>query len=124
MRSRDPLSPLQKMAADRLADEVAVLVTRGYLDSRSAAADALLDYRQPPRSPRSDRLAELENGVATERARIRKELLEWANPMVEAIQATRATAYQGSIGAPDSARLDVLTGLRTALDRILPGEDK
>jgi len=51
---------LDKIAADRLADEVASLVARGLLDSRSAAADALLDYREPPRTPRSDRLAEVE----------------------------------------------------------------
>lgn len=57
-----------ELAADRLADEVAVLVTNGYLDSRSAAADALLDYRNPPRSPRSDRLADLER----ENAELRK----------------------------------------------------
>lgn len=46
--------------ADRLADEVAVLVVNRVIDSRSAAADALLNYRNPPRSPRSDRLADLE----------------------------------------------------------------
>jgi hypothetical protein len=47
-----------KSAADKLADEVAVLVRRGIIDSRSAAADALLDYREPPSSPRADRLVE------------------------------------------------------------------
>lgn len=53
-----------RRAADRLADEVAALVRRGKLDSRSPAADALLDYRNPPSSPRADRLAELEQQLA------------------------------------------------------------
>jgi hypothetical protein len=61
------LTPFQKIGADRLADEVASLVTRGYLDSRSAAADALLDYREPPRTARSDRLAKLDALLASER---------------------------------------------------------
>ena len=51
-------SPFDRLCADRLADEVAVLVRRGALDSRSPAADALLDYREPPSSSRADRLAE------------------------------------------------------------------
>lgn len=46
--------------AKRLADEVAVLVKRRVIDSRSPAADALLDFREPPSSPRADRLAALE----------------------------------------------------------------
>mgnify|MGYP001562521351 CR=1 FL=1 len=49
------------LAADRVADEVAALVVNRIIDSRSAAADALLDYRDPPRSPRSDRLGEIES---------------------------------------------------------------
>lgn len=59
------------LGADRLADEVAALVTRGVIDSRSPVADALLDYREPPRTERSDRLAKLEK----EPARIRQALL-------------------------------------------------
>lgn len=50
--------PFDKIGADRLADEVAALITRGVLDQRSPVADALLDYRSPPRTPRSDALAE------------------------------------------------------------------
>lgn len=67
--ARDHLSvsPFDKIGADRLADEVAVLVKRGVIDSRSPAADALLDYRNPPSSPRADRLAELETTRATAR---------------------------------------------------------
>lgn len=49
-----------KLGADRLADEVDVLVRRKVIDSRSPAADALLDYREPPSSERSCRLASLE----------------------------------------------------------------
>ena len=52
-----------KRCADALADEVAALITRRVLDPRSAAGDALLDYRDPPRTPRSDRLAELERDL-------------------------------------------------------------
>ena len=59
---------IQRRAADRLADEVAVLVMRGDLDARSAAGDRLLDYRNPPRSPRSDRLLELEYALAASQA--------------------------------------------------------
>lgn len=46
--------------ADAIADEVAVLVRRKVIDSRSPAADALLDYREPPSTERADRLAQLE----------------------------------------------------------------
>jgi hypothetical protein len=51
-------------AAERLADEVAALVQRGAISSRSPAADALLDFRNPPSSPRADRIAELERALA------------------------------------------------------------
>ena len=33
------------------------------ISSRSAAADALLDYRDPPSTPRADRIADLEAKV-------------------------------------------------------------
>lgn len=49
-----------RQCADHLADEVNVLVRRRVVDMRSPVADALLDYRYPPASPRGDRLAELE----------------------------------------------------------------
>jgi len=45
--------------AEKLADEVDVLVRTHKLDSRSPAADALLDYRNPPQTERSDRIVEL-----------------------------------------------------------------
>lgn len=53
----------ERIAHERLADEVAVLVMDGTIDARSPAGDALLDCREPPSSPRADRLKEL-----TERA--------------------------------------------------------
>ncbi len=62
------LSPLDKVCADALADEVAVLVRRKVIDSRSPAADALRDYREPPSTPRADRMAQLEQEL--DRARI------------------------------------------------------
>ena len=46
--------------ADRLADEVAILVRWHKLDARSPAGDALLDYRDPPSSERADRLVVVE----------------------------------------------------------------
>lgn len=57
------LTPFDRLCADALADEVAALVRRGVLDSRSPAADALLDYRDPPSSPRADRLAEYDQAA-------------------------------------------------------------
>lgn len=53
-----------KIGADRLADEVDVLVIKRVIDHRDPAADALLDYRDPPTSVRSDRLAFLEKRIA------------------------------------------------------------
>lgn len=49
--------------AGRLADEVDVLIRTRVIDSRSPAADALLDFREPPSTPRSDRLAKLDKIV-------------------------------------------------------------
>lgn len=54
------LGPFEKRCADALADEAAALVALRQLDSRSALADALLNYRDPPMTDRSDRIAELE----------------------------------------------------------------
>lgn len=52
-----------RLCADKLADEVDVLVRQHVLDPRDPAADALLDYREPPSTPRSDRLLDLEREV-------------------------------------------------------------
>lgn len=62
--------PWEKRAADRLADEVNVLVRRKIIDARSPAADALLDYRDPPYTEHSDRMAELERSLEDARAAI------------------------------------------------------
>lgn len=51
-------------AADTLADTVAALVQRKVIDFRSAAADALLDYRDPPRNERTDLLAAAQECIA------------------------------------------------------------
>ncbi len=59
-----PREPFDVRCADALADEVSVLVMRQVLDARSPAADALIDYRNPPSTPRADRLAELEAEMA------------------------------------------------------------
>jgi hypothetical protein len=61
--TQEPMRSWNKISADRLADEVAVLVRRGVIDSRSLAADALLDYRDPPFTERSERLAGPEDGT-------------------------------------------------------------
>ncbi len=54
--------------ADMLADEVAALVMRRVIDSRSAASDALLRYREEPRTELSDRIAALESALSAARA--------------------------------------------------------
>lgn len=63
--------------AARLADEVDVLVQRRIIDSRSPAADALLDFRDRfPRTPRSDRLAKADEEIDRLR-RLALESKEW-----------------------------------------------
>lgn len=63
-----PVRLFDKLCADRMADEIAFLVQRKVISSRCPAADALLDYRDPPQSPRSDRLLELEAAIDAYRA--------------------------------------------------------
>lgn len=75
-RDEPPPGPFSRRAADALADEVAALVLRGVLDSRSPAADALLDYRTPPASPRADRLA-VTDAAFVERDRELAEAATW-----------------------------------------------
>lgn len=48
------------LTAEDLADEVDALIARRVISERSPAADALLDYRDPPRTERSDRLGKLD----------------------------------------------------------------
>jgi hypothetical protein len=61
--SKCPLRTFDQIAADRMADEIALLVRRKEIDARSPAADALLDYREPSTSERSDRMLELTHEV-------------------------------------------------------------
>lgn len=77
---RRPPRTFDQLAADRLADEVAVLVHRGHLDARSPAGDALLDYRSPPSSPRAERMARLEAQVLQLEAKIAKLEAALADP--------------------------------------------
>jgi len=70
LRARLPRKPFDVRCADALADEVAVLVRRRVIDARSPAGDALLSYRDPPWSKRSDRMAALE----AENAELRRQL--------------------------------------------------
>lgn len=51
--------PWDQAGADRLADEVAILIRLGDLDSRSRAGDALLAYRDPPAGKRADEVLAL-----------------------------------------------------------------
>lgn len=51
-RTERDAATLRLLDADALADEVAALVARRAIDSRSPAADALLRYRDPPRTRR------------------------------------------------------------------------
>lgn len=53
-----PRQPFDVRCADALADEVAALIIRKVIDARAPAADALLDYRSPPQTPRAERLAD------------------------------------------------------------------
>jgi hypothetical protein len=55
---------LRLRGADRLADEVAILVQRKVIGSRCPAADALLDFRDPPQSERSNELESLRRALA------------------------------------------------------------
>ena len=48
---------LRIRAADAMADAIAALVALGWLDARSRPADALLDYRNPPFSEDSSKIA-------------------------------------------------------------------
>lgn len=56
------LAELLRLRRDggRLGDEVQALIQRKVIDVRSPAGDALLDFRDPPRTERGDRLAALE----------------------------------------------------------------
>ncbi len=65
VRAMLPREPFDVRCADALADAVDVLVQRKVIDSRSPAADALLDYRNPPSTPRSTQLATAQADLQT-----------------------------------------------------------
>jgi hypothetical protein len=83
-RLRQIASTFDKRCGDRLADEVDVLVCRKVIDSRSPAADALLDYRNPPTSERSERLTVIEAERDALRARLAR-----VEPIVAAAEVWR-----------------------------------
>ena len=66
------LSPFSRRAADALADEVAVLIRRTIIDARSPAGDALIDYREPPQTERSERIATLEKQLSSSAERVKQ----------------------------------------------------
>jgi hypothetical protein len=63
MEELEPISPFVIMAADKLAVAVNKLIGRGILDSRSEAADRLLDYASI-RFGDSNPVGDLENKVS------------------------------------------------------------
>lgn len=67
-----PLDSFSQRAAHALADEVDVLIAWHVIDSRSPAADALVDFRSPPRSERSARIADLQREVADLRRQLER----------------------------------------------------
>ena len=76
-----------RVTAQALADEVDVLVRRHIIDARSPAADALLDFRNPPMTPRSDRLTTLEFQLDEARADLRMALAERRDALSERDEA-------------------------------------
>ncbi len=89
--------------AVRLADEVQVLIQRNVIGSRCPAADALLDFREPPRSERGDRLVAAEAQLAS----ARRDTLEEAAVvcMVKAEERCVARDWDAGRGAKICARL-------------------
>jgi hypothetical protein len=102
LREEGEVHFFDKIAAERLADEVAVLVCRGVIDARPPAGDALLDYRSPPPSDRSDRLVNLEAEVQS------------AERDIEALTAERDDALK--LGRLVARALDDLCSHRAAHD--------
>lgn len=104
----DPATWLKLRAAERLADEVANLVVIGKLNARSAAADALLDYRDPPRSERSDRLSDLEQELAALRTAREADAAELKRLRGLKRDLHRIIASYGSANAVHAYKLFVL----------------
>lgn len=101
--SRAPLRTFDQIGADHLADEVCVLIDRKIIDSRSPAADALLDYRDPPRSPRSDRIVVIEKSAAG----LQAEVLRLTETARTAAENWMAACQQRDESRAESDRLRV-----------------
>ncbi len=115
--AKAPLRSFDSRAADALADEVAVLVTKKVIDSRSPAADALLDYRNPPTSSRADALAAERERSGRLEAALRA-LLAGTNEAREALR--RDAEYLSELPANRAAHaLDTLFAARDAARVVL-----
>lgn len=123
------LGPFGKRAADILADEVNALVRRKVIDARSPAADALLDYRDPPYTERSDRMADVER----ENEQLHAQLVKAAattmrmKPVFDAALAWRQTPMldaEVSDGGSTVAWVHALRDLEKACDLVISEETK
>jgi hypothetical protein len=104
---RAPERPMQffdQRCADRLADEVAILIRRRILDARSPAADALLDYRdgRSPSNEQTDRIAALEAEVDRLRAQIQRRHAEDVDSSTRAGEEGIAQPATTSVVTPTS----------------------
>lgn len=106
LKARIPREPFDVRCADALADEVAVLIKSGRLDTRSPAGDALLDYRNPPMTTRADALVNAR--VTAERLAARVEQLKGA------LSEIRCYATVGVTRGPESDHWIRATGLADA----------
>lgn len=101
------LSPWH-VCVSALADEIDVLVRRHVIDARSPAADALLDVRNPPMSPRSDRIVALENeleGLKQQRTELRKTL----EAVGDDLEVVRTSAHEDAVEACTGHAMDLIT---------------
>lgn len=113
--AKRPLRSFDQTAADLLADEVAALVRLKVIDSRSPAADALLDYRDPPATPRADRLAEMDHREAAVRA---EGILEGLMMAAERIRNRSAELWAAPSSEVDHADEDEARDLDRLADEI------
>lgn len=118
---KEPLRTMKDRAADHLADEVQVLVQRRVIDSRSPAGDALLDYREPVRSKRGDRLTELEAELARLRAPPTEAEVEATGEAV--VSAYRAGGSQLTVARAAIEAFQRGGTARVQLDTALPAVD-
>lgn len=110
------LQALRAKYAEALADEVAVLVRRKVIDSRSPAADALLDFRDPPSTPRADRMAGLEGGHLALQAQV----TELTEHLAAADKSAAAAANRAEIAR---TRVEELEREQSKLEKELDARD-